>query len=170
MTGKPDLIAVAALLGLAGLLAAPASSGKPAVAPPRPRPAATTATVPAGCHTAELPPVNAARYQEITLPAPLANQTASAILERLGRPVLFEREGDARKLQFRANGCVLDIYLYPAEASPDPRATFADARRRSDGRNVDKQACLDRIAAERLPGRSCSGSRDSAAAQGRPTR
>lgn len=51
-------------------------------------------------------------------------------------------EGDARKLQFTGSACVLDIYLYPPAAGSPPEATYVDARRASDGQDVDRAACV----------------------------
>ena len=51
-------------------------------------------------------------------------------------------EGDARKLQFISSACVLDIYLYPPAAGSPPEATYVDARRASDGQDVDRAACV----------------------------
>lgn len=70
------------------------------------------------------------------------------LLRAFGEPRLEVWEGDARKLQFTGAACVLDIYLYPTTASREPRATFADARRSSDGQEVDRAAC---VAALRRP-------------------
>lgn len=51
-------------------------------------------------------------------------------------------EGDARKLQFSGEACVLDIYLYPTEQGHEPQATYVDARRSTDGRDVDRAGCI----------------------------
>lgn len=69
-----------------------------------------------------------------------ANQTQ---LTRLfGKPRLEVWEGDARKLQYSGNACVLDIFLYPNAASRELHATYVDARRASDGQDVDRAACV----------------------------
>ncbi|PEQ12180.1 hypothetical protein B2G71_13675 [Novosphingobium sp. PC22D] len=59
-----------------------------------------------------------------------------------GTPRLDVHEGDARKLQFTGTACLLDIYLYPSSRSREPLATYVDARRASDGQDVDKGACV----------------------------
>ncbi|WP_374407347.1 hypothetical protein [Pelagerythrobacter sp.] len=51
-------------------------------------------------------------------------------------------EGDARKLQFSGEACVLDVYLYPLRQGAEPTATYVDARRASDGIDVDRAACV----------------------------
>ena len=68
------------------------------------------------------------------------NETALANL--FGSPRLAVKEGDARKLQFVGEACVLDIYLYPLEPRGEPSATYVDARRSSDGLDVDRAACV----------------------------
>ena len=67
------------------------------------------------------------------------NETALANL--FGPPRLNVKEGDARKLQFVGEACVLDIYLYPLQPRGEPSATYVDARRASDGVDVDRAAC-----------------------------
>ena len=68
------------------------------------------------------------------------NETALANL--FGPPRLAVKEGDARKLQFVGPACVLDIYLYPLQPRAEPSATYVDARRASDGLDVDRAACV----------------------------
>lgn len=59
-----------------------------------------------------------------------------------GPPRLDVLEGDARKLQFVGPACVLDIYLYPSAPGAEPHATYVDARRSTDARDVDRAACV----------------------------
>lgn len=70
--------------------------------------------------------------------------TASDLTRRFGAPRLDVLEGDARKLQFSGTPCVLDVYLYPPAAGREPQATYVDARR-SDGRDVDRAACIQAL-------------------------
>ncbi len=74
--------------------------------------------------------------------------TQGQLVGQFGRPRLDVWEGDARKLQFTGSACILDIYLYPTTRSRDPLATYVEARR-SDGRNVDKAACVNALRASR---------------------
>lgn len=67
---------------------------------------------------------------------------ARALVNQFGPPRLDIHEGDARKLQFSGAPCVLDVYLYPPKDGGEPRATYVDARRASDGRDVDRAACV----------------------------
>lgn len=57
-------------------------------------------------------------------------------------------EGDARKLQFAGRACVLDIFLYPAEPGRPISATYVEARRASDGQEVDRAACIAALRAK----------------------
>ncbi|WP_407701490.1 hypothetical protein [Tsuneonella amylolytica] len=66
----------------------------------------------------------------------------SALQRQFGTPRLDVWEGDARKLQFSGDACVLDIYLYPPAPGGTPTATYVDARRSSDGLDVDRAACI----------------------------
>lgn len=68
------------------------------------------------------------------------NETALANL--FGAPRLTVKEGDALKLQFSGEACVLDVYLYPLAPRGEPSATYVDARRASDGLDVDRAACV----------------------------
>ena len=67
--------------------------------------------------------------------------TSAELIRQFGTARLDVWEGDARKLQFSGVPCVLDIYLYPAAKDREPQATYLDARR-SDGRDVDRVACV----------------------------
>jgi hypothetical protein len=67
---------------------------------------------------------------------------ARTLTAEFGQPQLDVREGDARKLQFSGQPCVLDVYLYPPDKGGEPRATYVDARRASDGKDVDRAACI----------------------------
>jgi hypothetical protein len=68
--------------------------------------------------------------------------TPAQLTSEFGAPRLDEWEGDARKLQFSGTPCVLDVYLYPEPGSREPQATYVDARRASDGQDVDRAACV----------------------------
>lgn len=68
------------------------------------------------------------------------NETALANI--FGPPHLSVKEGDARKLQFAGEACVLDVFLYPLAPRAEPSATYVDARRASDGLDVDRAACV----------------------------
>ena len=63
-------------------------------------------------------------------------------MQLLGTPRISVEEGDARKLQWRGEACVLDIYFFPLRPGGEPAATWLEARRASDGRDVDRVQCL----------------------------
>ena len=67
--------------------------------------------------------------------------TPADLADQFGPARLDVWEGDARKLQFTTNACVLDIYLYPPSPGREPQATYVEARRASDGQDVDRAAC-----------------------------
>ena len=69
-------------------------------------------------------------------------QSSSALARIFGTPRLEVKEGDALKLQFTGRACVLDIYLYPLRPGAQPSATHVEARRASDGENVDRASCV----------------------------
>lgn len=64
------------------------------------------------------------------------------LVRQFGTPRLDVLEGDARKLQYSGSACVLDIFLYPPAAGREPQASYVDARRASDGQDVDRAACV----------------------------
>ena len=67
---------------------------------------------------------------------------AQLLANQFGQPRLTVKEGDVVKLQFAGNACVLDVFLYPLRQGAVPTATYVDARRASDGREVDRAACV----------------------------
>lgn len=69
-------------------------------------------------------------------------RNARALKGLFGNPRLEVKEGDALKLQFSGNACVLDIYLYPLRPGGEPSATHVEARRASDAADVDRAACV----------------------------
>ena len=69
-------------------------------------------------------------------------KNATALANQFGPPRLEVQEGDAQKLQFTGRACVLDIYLYPLRPGAEPSATHVEARRASDGQNVDRASCV----------------------------
>lgn len=78
----------------------------------------------------------------------LIGANAATLARQLGQPRLDVREGDARKLQFEGQACVLDVYLYPLSPGAEPTATYVDARRASDGLDVDRVSCVKALLGE----------------------
>lgn len=114
----------------AGACAGGAGLG-PAPAPSPPRPGISAVPITPRTAGDPLPGIIGARADEL--------------LAALGQPRLDLIEGDARKLQFAAPECVLDIYLYPAMAGAAPQATYAEARARADGAALPGEDCLAAI-------------------------
>lgn len=125
------LIALALAPALAACAAGPASQHPAATTQPRPRTVAPVRTAPPP------PRVQAAPGLEGVIGA-----NSDALIRQFGIPRLDVWEGDARKLQFSASACVLDIYLYPSAPGREPEATYVDARRASDGQDVDRASCV----------------------------
>lgn len=91
------------------------------------------------------PPVTDARAPQIQrLPGleDVIEHDAASLARRFGDPRLDVREGDMRKLQFAGERCVLDVFLYPLREGQEPVATYVEARRASDGQEVDRAACV----------------------------
>ncbi|MBS0475827.1 MAG: hypothetical protein JSR28_11900 [Proteobacteria bacterium] len=105
----------------------------------------TAATRPAPVKTAVRAPVRhapgPAQIQTIPGLEGVIGATSAELSRQFGPPRLDVIEGDARKLQFSGTACVLDIYLYPSAPGREPTATYVDARRASDGQDVDRAAC-----------------------------
>ena len=108
--------------------------------------------------TTQVPPTRPAQPRPIAgVPAPqimegpglggIIREPAAVLTRRFGQPRLDVREGDMRKLQFTGQACVLDIFLYPLAPGAEPVATWVEARRSSDGANVDRLACIQALSA-----------------------
>ena len=110
-------------------------SARPPVSQPAPR---TNPTNPAPSSPGFIPP------QVMRAPGleSVIGQNAAQLERQFGKARLDIPEGDARKLQFTGEPCVLDIYLYPMRPDAQPVATHVEARRASDGRPVDRAACV----------------------------
>lgn len=133
------LRAAFAAAGLALLLAGCASTSGGGVAgkPTPPRRGTQVPNVRQPTHTARDP-----SFQAIPGAEGVIGSNESQLVRMFGEPRLNVWEGDARKLQFTGKACLLDIYLYPSASSKEPRASFIDARRVSDGQDVDRAACI----------------------------
>jgi hypothetical protein len=89
-------------------------------------------------------PLPQAQVQQLPGLEGVIGATAGDLTRHFGTPRLDVLEGDARKLQFTGTACVLDVYLYPSAPGREPQATYVDARR-SDGRDVDRAACIEAL-------------------------
>jgi len=124
-------------------LAAACSSGGGGPQPPRPAVSKPTrAARPAPVRKpVKAPPAAAAEVHMAPGLEGIIGATAAQLTRRFGTPRLDVAEGDARKLQFSGTPCILDIYLYPGAPGREPQATYVDARRASDGKDVDRASC-----------------------------
>lgn len=136
------LLLLPLMAGCATAVPTPApQQGTAPVVRPRPQPAVPP-TVPA-------PPVDAEARAPRVLRAPglegVIERDAGALVHLFGPPRLDVREGDMRKLQFSGEACVLDVFLYPLRKGAEPVATYLEARRGSDGQDVDRAACVQAL-------------------------
>lgn len=125
------------VLALSLLLAACGSSG--AV---KSTPAKTAVKDRVAIRTPATVPPPRARVQAAPGLEGVIGATPDDLIREFGPARLDVWEGDARKLQFAGQPCVLDIYLYPLTKGQDPQATYVEARRASDGQDVDRAACI----------------------------
>jgi hypothetical protein len=133
--------AVAALLlPLVAACAAVPSAQPPGAQPPRQKPRA--GKIPPSAPAPPKPVFRAPEIQRLPGLESVIDKDAAALVRQFGKPQLEVREGDMRKLQFAGEPCVLDVFLYPLRPDSEPVATYVDARRASDGRDVDRAACI----------------------------
>ncbi|MCB2066923.1 MAG: hypothetical protein KDE15_09825 [Erythrobacter sp.] len=142
-----------ATLALATLLSACAATPRvyPQAPPPPPRTVQPGVVPP----TAPPPPAPVAGFRQPQIMegpglAGIIREPAGTLLARFGQPRLDTPEGDMRRLQWRGEACVLDMYLYPLAPGAEPVATWVEARRSSDGQAVDRLACIQALS---RPGR-----------------
>jgi len=135
------LLALLPMLAACGGDKRPVQSASAPVAP-APRPQAR--------QHSRVPPVRPAVQQHAPAPRPLAapglegviGASQAELVRQFGTPRLDVWEGDARKLQFSGTACVLDVYLYPTAPGRERQASYLDARRASDGKDVDRATCI----------------------------
>lgn len=136
------VIALLPLLGACAATAVPPPLGQPA--------APTTSTRPPQQSTKPLPATPAPSSGGFRAPRVMSvpglegviGADSNGLQRMFGEPRLNVTEGDARKLQFSGQSCVLDVYLYPLRKGAQPTATYVDARRASDGLDVDRASCV----------------------------
>jgi len=139
----------ALILSLAVAVSGCVSAGPP---PAVPRPAArpTVSAPPPQVPTQAPPDQNAPSASRFIAPEIMQERglervigsSARDLRRMFGEPQLEVIEGDARKLQFADEPCVLDVYLYPLRPGANPTATHVEARRASDGATVDRASCV----------------------------
>ena len=126
---------------IALLVAGCATTPPPATPAPASAKPALTRPAPTRARPARKPPLSATP-QVVPGVAGVIGNDAVGLIRQFGAPRLDIIEGDARKLQFAGAACVLDAYLYPPAVGKEPLATYIDARRPSDGQDVDRAACI----------------------------
>ena len=144
----PKLLSALCLIPLLAACGGAAGSGRvnsTAAAPPPPMASGETGVRPPMRYRPRNPQMQALPGLEGVLGASTAELTRT-----FGPPRLDVWEGDARKLQFSGAPCVLDVFLYPDGGNAEPIATYVDARRATDGQEVDHAA---RMATLRQGGR-----------------
>ena len=133
----PSLRALVSLVMLVPFLAACASTGGTSASAPRPGKVARQPV---------RPPVRSAPRDPTFLTGAglegVIGASEDQLVRQFGSPRLNVWEGDARKLQFTGKACLLDVFLYPTAQSRTPIASYVDARRASDGQDVDRAACI----------------------------
>ncbi len=77
----------------------------------------------------------------------LIGARAEGLTGHFGDARLDLSEGDARKLQFASDQCVLDIFLYPLEPGAAPTATYVEARSPNGGAKIDEARCIRELGA-----------------------
>lgn len=131
MRKRTALLAALLLTGCAGAVPPP----RPATT--RPPPQAAAPTVAPSSPTFIAPTIMRLPGLEAVIGA-----DARRLAELFGPPRLTVPEGDAVKLQFSGNACVLDVFLYPLRPGGQPAATHVEARRPSDGQDTDRAQCV----------------------------
>ncbi|HEX4847228.1 MAG TPA: hypothetical protein VFV30_03725 [Novosphingobium sp.] len=123
-----------------GLLLSACASGGTTTARPAPQ---TAGRVPVRVPVQAPPP----RPRVLTAPGleGVIGATNADLVRQFGPARLEVWEGDARKLQFTGTACVLDVYLYPPAPGREPEATYVEARRASDGQDVDRGSCVNAL-------------------------
>jgi predicted small lipoprotein YifL len=148
-------IKLLALLTVLTALAACGEAGKPVQSAdaPKARPAALPR------QHSSVPPVRRPVRQQPPPAHPLVapglegviGSSRAEIVRQFGPPRLDVWEGDARKLQFVGTACVFDVYLYPSAPGREPQTSYVEARRASDGKDVDRVACISAFRQRGLP-------------------
>ena len=131
-----------AILALGALLLAGCATTAPPAkpAPAGAKPAKASAAAPTRARPSRKPSRTAV---PLALPGleSVIGANAAALTRMFGPARLDIIEGDARKLQFSGQPCVLDAYLYPSAPGREPETTYIDARR-PDGADTDRAGCV----------------------------
>ena len=140
-------IEMLALLAVLPALAACGGAGRQVQSAPLVTPAAAPrqhSRLPAVRPPLHQPPLAAHALTAPGLEGVIGSSQAE-LVRQFGQPRLDVWEGDARKLQFVGTACVFDVYLYPSVTGREPQASYVEARRASDGKDVDRVACISAL-------------------------
>ena len=118
----------------------PQTAGQPA-APPEPQGAAT----PQAETLAAIPPEPAINDD----PQQLIGMGPASLNAFLGAPELIRREAPASLWQYRAEGCVLDVVLYPDRQGD--KVTYLEARE-NGATKIAPRTCLNKLLRARFSG------------------
>lgn len=141
----PLVMVLAAGLILAGCAA---TEGQPAAdePPPPPAPTAFGANEDEGTPRVNPPDGPAVPYNGMANlppvnddPRQLMGLDRATLNEKLGEPALVRRDGDAEVWQYRADRCVLDLFLY----GTDKKVEHVDLRDRGGGGGDDEGSVRD---------------------------
>ena len=131
---KPSPLVLALLAGL--ILAGCEATGDQSEPPPPPAPTAFGANEDESAPLVNPPASPAMPYNGMATlppvnddPQQLMGLDRATLNEKLGEPALVRRDGDAEVWQYRADRCVLDLFLYGA----DKKVEHVDLRDRGDG-------------------------------------
>jgi hypothetical protein len=108
----------------------------------------------AGCTATAPPPRIGAAPAPTTAQPPRAagsvvGRTTRELEAAFGTPRAMLTEGDARRLQFASETCVLDAYLYP-RGGGEHAVTHIDTRRPT-GEDMDRATCVAALRQTRSP-------------------
>jgi hypothetical protein len=137
------LSSLAALGSIALLAACEPSTTRPASTPPPPKAPETALEIPP-----RAPEAMVRRSATVHMQPGLEGvigATSAGLARLFGPPRLDVLEGDAHKLQFTGETCVLDVYLYPKTRGAEPEATYTEARNAATGRAMDSVACVNTL-------------------------
>ena len=81
-------------------------------------------------------------------PQQLMGLDQAALNEKLGKPALIRRDGNAEVWQYRADRCVLDLFLYGVAK----RVEHVDLRNRGDGSEGSVRNCFAGMLRAAMPG------------------
>ncbi len=127
------------LLAIGLILAGCSSSPGPVLTAPQPMIATTISSPPPSASPAPTPVV-----QE-TGPDAVIGAPVSQLTRLFGPARIDLVEGDARKLQFANEQCVLDVFLYPTGPGEAPIASYVETRRPQDGSAIDRKSCVEAL-------------------------